>query len=92
LDAELVVMHGDTVIGVLRRIDGCPSGDRWLWSITALYVRPGAMTMNGVEETKEAAKGTFGKTLRAWLQHIGADDLTDEILTRHGIGSRPLKR
>ena len=91
-DDELVIMHGETVIGVLRQIDGGPSGDRWLWSITALYVRPGVMTMNGTADSKDEAKATFGKTLRQWLEHVGADDLTDEVLARHGIGSGRLKR
>jgi hypothetical protein len=85
-------MHGDTVIRIVRRIDGGPSADRWLWSITALYVRLGVMTMNGTADSRDEAKAAFGKTLRQCLEHVGADDLTDEVLTRHGIGSRPLKR
>jgi hypothetical protein len=46
------------------------------------------MMMQRTAETKEAAKTAFGKTLRQWLAHVGADDLTEEVLARHRIGSR----
>src|SRR5712672_1943873 len=75
-----VVMHGDKVIGNLRRIDGGPGHNEWSWSITALYVPPGVMSMHGREDTKEVAKAVFGKTLRRGLGHIGAEDLTEEII------------
>ena len=38
------------------------------------------------EDGKEAAKAAFGSTLLAWLVHVGADDLTDEVLAQHGFG------
>jgi hypothetical protein len=54
-----------------------------LWSITALYVKPGVMTMHGTAESKEDAKAAFAKTLRDWLNHVGAEDLTKEVLATH---------
>ena len=86
-DDRLVVLRGDTVIGSLRRIEGGPGHDNWSWSITALYVRPGALTMHGMAETKEAAIAGFTKTLRAWLAH-GGENETAEVVARHGFGSR----
>lgn len=83
----LVVMHGETVIGSLQRLDGGPSHDRWSWSITALYIPPGIMTLRGTADSKEDAKAAFAKTVRDWLNHVGSDDLTEEVLATHGIGS-----
>jgi len=37
--------------------------------------------------SKEAAKAAFGKTLRSWLDYIGAAELADDVLAAHGIGS-----
>jgi hypothetical protein len=86
-DDHLVVMHDEHVIGTLRRIDAGTQRDSWSWSITALYVPPGVMTLHGRADSKEDAKAAFGKTLRQWLDHIGADDLTEEIVAKHRHGS-----
>jgi len=94
-EGHLVVMHGENVVGSLSRVNGGPANNQWMWSITGLYVPPGVMNMHGVEDGKEAAKAAFGSTLRTWLVHVGADDLTDEVLAQHGFGrncrSRPKK-
>jgi hypothetical protein len=84
----LVVMHGETVVGSLQRIDGGPSHDRWSWSITAVYVPPSTISSRGTADSKEDAKAAFAKTFRDWLSHVGADDLTEEVLAMHCIGSR----
>jgi hypothetical protein len=84
-DDHLVVMHGEHVMRSLQRIHGGPANNAWTWSITALYVPPGVMTMHGREDTKEEAKAAFGKTLRAWLSYIGADELTEELLASMGL-------
>ena len=76
-DSELVVMHDEHVIGSLRRIDGGPRQDNWSWSITACYAPPGVMTLHGTADSKDAC----AKTLRKWLDYIGAAELTEEILT-----------
>jgi hypothetical protein len=86
-NGHLVVMRGDEVIGTLRRMDGGPQAGNWSWSITALYVPPGIMTLHGTADTRDEARAAFGKTLRAWLDHVGADDLSDEVVARHGFGS-----
>jgi hypothetical protein len=86
-DDHLVVMHDEHVIGTLRRIDAGPQRNNWSWSITGCYVPPGVMTLHGTADTKDEAKAAFGKTLRSWLDHIGADDLTGEVLAKYGIGS-----
>jgi hypothetical protein len=79
-------MHGETVIGSLRRIDGGPQQDNWSWSITACHVPPGVMTLHGTADSKEAAKTACAKTLRNCLDYIGAAELTDDVLAEHGIG------
>jgi hypothetical protein len=52
-----------------------------------LHVPPSVMILHGAADSKEEAKAAFGKTLRNWLDHIGAAELTDEVLARHGVGS-----
>jgi hypothetical protein len=85
---RLVVLFEERMIGSLGRIGGGPQDNSWRWSITALYVPPGVMMMHGTAETKEEAKAAFAKTLRKWLTHIGATELTDEVVAKHRIGSR----
>ena len=50
-------------------------------------VPPGVITMRGREDSKEAATVAFGKTLRAWLDHVCANTATGpEPRGRAGIG------
>jgi hypothetical protein len=88
-DDHLVVLHDEHVIGTLRRMDAGPKSERWSWSITGCYVAPGVMSLYGTSDSKEEAKAAFGKTLRQWLDHIGAKDLTDEVLAKYSIGRGP---
>jgi hypothetical protein len=44
------------------------------------------MTLHGRADSKEDAKEPAH-----WLDHVGAGDLTDEVLEKHRIGSRRLK-
>lgn len=90
-EAQLVVMFGESPLGSFRRIDGGPMSSRWSWSITGVYVAPGIVTTHGTADSKEEAIAAFTRTLRTWLTHVGADELTDELLARYAFGSRRLK-
>jgi hypothetical protein len=79
---------GARSFGSLQRIDGGPSHARWSWSITAVYFPPSTISSRGTADSKEDAKAAFAKTFRDWLNHVGADDLTEEVLAKHRIGSR----
>lgn len=92
-DNELVVMHGETVIGSLRRIDGGPQQDNWSWSITTCYVPPGVMTLHGTADSKEAAKPPAPRPCAtAWITSARRNSPTTSSQNTASAASRGAQR
>src|ERR1700733_3713905 len=77
---HLVAMYGKHIVGSLTRIDGGPRHGQWSYSMTLLHVPPGVMNTHGCEHSKEQAKAALGQTLRRWLDWVGAEELTEELI------------
>ena len=71
---HLVIMSGDTLIGLLKKQTGGTISDRWAWSITCVLSDPGESPRNGWAATRDEAQQQLADAWRAWLARTGLQE------------------
>ena len=68
---HFVVLSGQFVVGIIRKMYGGAQGDRWSWAINGVHADPDVMEKHGMADTREAAMQDFRANWAKWLSWAG---------------------